>query len=159
MPSPTTPQGDSKKESQPTSGVPWAKALIGKHIEGSVSLAAVDPANPYGSLLPWPDNSHAEGARPRRVSGARVLLLRGHPVLWIGPRGRKILTFPFPGRAPEESISVGLRALQRLPRKSGKWRLLVQEVDGRPGHQSSYAELMRQSGFARTYRGLELTSL
>jgi ATP-dependent Lhr-like helicase len=125
--------------------------------EDAQVLAAVDPANPWGALLPWPENPDAEGTRPRRISGARVVLLRGHPVLWIGPRGRQLLTFPFPGRAPEESVVPALGALQRLPRKSGRWRLHVEEIDGRPVHRSPYVERMRGLGFARTYRGLEMT--
>ena len=58
----------------------------------AVTLAATDPANPYGALLPWPEwsvrrqptRSTATGAQPRasRSAGARVILVDGH---W--PRG------------------------------------------------------------------------
>ena len=43
----------------------------------AVALAACDPANPYGALLPWPDPRAADGGRPSRRAGALVLLWRG----------------------------------------------------------------------------------
>ncbi len=122
-----------------------------------VMTAAVDPANPYGSLLPWPENEHANGARPRRISGAWVLMLGGYPVLWVGPGGRQLLTFPIPGRPAPESLAAAFAALERLPGAVGKRRLLVQEVDGQPVSESRYLTLMRDCGFANTYRGLEIS--
>ncbi len=38
---------------------------------------AVDPANPYGSILPWPQPATERRARPRRVPGAWVVLYKG----------------------------------------------------------------------------------
>src|SRR5207253_10434351 len=39
-----------------------------------VVMAALDPANPYGALLPWPDDATS---RPRRAAGAQVVLVGG----------------------------------------------------------------------------------
>ena len=44
----------------------------------TVTVAATDPANPYGSILPWPEaGSRQEAARPTRSVGARVILVDG----------------------------------------------------------------------------------
>ena len=55
-----------------------------------VTLAATDPANPYGALVEWP----AWGGSPlkaSRVAGARVVLVDGHAVCWIGRGDRQLL--------------------------------------------------------------------
>ena len=49
-----------------------------------VTLSAIDPANPYGALLPWP----AEGAR--RVAGAKVVLAHGEPLFFVERGGKKL---------------------------------------------------------------------
>jgi ATP-dependent Lhr-like helicase len=122
--------------------------------EDVVILSAIDPANPYGALLPWPEGGDPEGVKPRRVVGASVFLLGGHPVLYVASGGRQILTFPFPGRPSEEILPIVVPALRRIPRRLGKRRLLIEEIDGRPADQSPHLELMRRCGFERTYKGL-----
>ncbi|MFB3909574.1 MAG: DEAD/DEAH box helicase [Candidatus Eisenbacteria bacterium] len=117
-------------------------------------LSAIDPANPYGALLPWPEYAEAESARPRRVAGADVLLLSGRPVLYVAPRAKQILVFPFPGRPVEEVLPVVLPALRRLPPRGGRRRLRIEEIDGRPYHASPYLALLRRAGFEPSYRGL-----
>ncbi|HEY6933168.1 MAG TPA: crosslink repair DNA glycosylase YcaQ family protein, partial [Marmoricola sp.] len=42
----------------------------------AVTLAATDPANPYGAALPWPDRGEG-GHRPGRKAGALVVLVDG----------------------------------------------------------------------------------
>ncbi|MEO1016062.1 MAG: DEAD/DEAH box helicase, partial [Pseudomonadota bacterium] len=34
-----------------------------------VTLSAMDPANPFGALVPWPDVRDSQRAKPRRVAG------------------------------------------------------------------------------------------
>ena len=60
------------------------------------TLAAIDPANPYGALVPWP--SAAGGTSPRRSIGAWAILVAGAPVVFVAPGGRQILTFPSSSR-------------------------------------------------------------
>ena len=52
-------------------------------------LAATDPANPYGALLPWSEPRSAETARAARAVGAHVVLLDGALAAWIGRGGRQ----------------------------------------------------------------------
>ena len=54
---------------------------------------AVDPANPYGSILPWPQPMTGKRARPRRVPGAWVVLYKGSLVLYMDKGGRTLWTF------------------------------------------------------------------
>ena len=47
-------------------------------------LAAADPAQPYGGVLPWPQRA---AARAARVAGAHVVLLGGVAVALRRARG------------------------------------------------------------------------
>ncbi|HYA08541.1 MAG TPA: DEAD/DEAH box helicase, partial [Gaiellaceae bacterium] len=68
-------------------------------------LAAADPAQPYGSALPWPKRA---GARAARVAGAHVVLLGGEPALFVERGGRTLV----PLREPEEDwLRVAIGAL------------------------------------------------
>jgi ATP-dependent Lhr-like helicase len=119
-----------------------------------VLLSAIDPANPYGALLPWPVHEDSVALRPRRVPGATVFLVGGSPILYAARRGRQLLTFPFPGRPPEEMLRIAIPRLRDLPRPSGKRRLLIEEMDGRRVTESPHIGLLRECGFERSYRGL-----
>ena len=73
-----------------------------------VQLAATDPANPYGSVLRWPDlpvvDDDAESA-PRvltRAAYAEVILLNGQLVAWLRRNNPHILVF-LPADEPERS--------------------------------------------------------
>ena len=58
-------------------------------------LAACDPANPYGAVLPWPEatNEHT-GHRPARKAGSLVVLVDDACVAYIERGGRSVLTWP-----------------------------------------------------------------
>jgi ATP-dependent Lhr-like helicase len=62
--------------------------------EAVMLLSALDPANPYGAILPWPPNPDAHDTRPRRMPGAWVVLVRGKLVLFVAAKSRHLLTFP-----------------------------------------------------------------
>lgn len=117
-------------------------------------LAAVDPANPWGALLPWPETAAPEGA-PRRVPGAWVVLAGGRPALYVPPGGRRLLTFPDPA-AGEEELAEAFRALGRLPRGGRRRLLTVETIDGIPVRESPHLDLMRRCGFQADYRGMVL---
>jgi ATP-dependent Lhr-like helicase len=64
-------------------------------------LAAVDPAQPYGSVLPWPKRGGEDrtGRRPARTAGAYVVLVAGEPVLYLERGGRALQTLVEAGEA------------------------------------------------------------
>jgi hypothetical protein len=73
-----------------------------------VQLAATDPANPYGSVLRWPDLPVAEEdseSAPRlltRAAYAEVILRNGQLVAWLRRGNPNLLVF-LPAEEPERS--------------------------------------------------------
>jgi len=117
-------------------------------------LASLDPANPYGALLPWPASGGGESHRPRRTPDTWVVLVDGRPALYVGSGGRRLLTFPDSTAGERGALGLALRALHRLPRGRRRRLLVVEQVDGVSAEASPIYELMRECGFARDYRGL-----
>ena len=79
-----------------------------------VQLAATDPANPYGSVLRWPDLPVAEEdseTAPRlltRAAYAEVILRNGQLVAWLRRGNPNLLVF-LPAEEPERSqVAAGL---------------------------------------------------
>jgi ATP-dependent Lhr-like helicase len=118
-----------------------------------VAVPAIDPANPWGSLLPWPETGAPQPARPRRVAGAWLLLHAGRPLLYLGPGGRQLLTFPETLRDPALQ-QAALRALHDLPRAGRRRSLVIEKIDGVAVDKSPYHEALLQTGFVSDYRGL-----
>jgi len=117
-------------------------------------IAAADPANPYGTLLPWPRSARDEQARARRVAGAWLILIRGQPLLYVGPNGRQLITLAGTDDVGEDALLLAFAALGRLPR-SGRRRLLtIERVDGVPVSKSPHLARLKACGFESDYRGL-----
>ncbi|WP_420897901.1 Lhr family helicase, partial [Cryobacterium algoricola] len=58
-----------------------------------VTLAATDPANPYGAVLPWPALPTGTTHRAARKAGAIVVLVDGALVLYVERGGKTVLAF------------------------------------------------------------------
>jgi ATP-dependent Lhr-like helicase len=58
-----------------------------------VTLAATDPANPYGAVLPWPALPTGTSHRAARKAGAIVVLVDGALVLYVERGGKTVLAF------------------------------------------------------------------
>ncbi|HXA28909.1 MAG TPA: DEAD/DEAH box helicase [Candidatus Angelobacter sp.] len=106
-----------------------------------IALSAVDPANPYGITVPWPESP----LRMARAAGAFVVLDGGVLRLWLERGGRSLATF---GEVTAEHV----HALAQAATRAG--RLEVVSVDGGPVHGSAVAQAMRDSGFGPSPRGL-----
>ena len=119
-----------------------------------LALATVDPANPYGSILPWPTTGGPDETRPRRVPGAWVILVEGNPVLYVGATGRQVQTFPDLSSEERGELQAALRALHRLPRVGRRGLLTIEKVDGIPVRESCHYQLIRSCGFEQDYRGM-----
>jgi ATP-dependent Lhr-like helicase len=122
-------------------------------------LAACDPAQPYGALLPWPPARSAD-ARPRRAAGCRVVLADGEPVLFVERGAARLFRFatrePHRDAALEAAAARALAATARGPR--GR-RLRIERIDGEAAAASPRAEPFLRAGFRRGYKGLELDRL
>jgi ATP-dependent Lhr-like helicase len=104
-------------------------------------LAAADPAQPYGAVLPWPKRA---GARAARVAGAQVVLLGGEPSLYLERGGRSLV----PLREPEEEwLRVALTALVAHVRAVGGKRLTVERFDSQPVGETEIVSLLMDAGF------------
>ena len=119
-----------------------------------VTLAAMDPANPYGALVPWPGVADADKAKPRRVAGAWLLLARGRPVLYVGRRGRSLITFPGSIRDEDGALDAAIAALRALPRGDRHRMLVIETIDGVDAKDSPLSGRFHAAGFAADYRGL-----
>ncbi len=130
---------------------------VGGFSESEVrTLAALDPANPYGALLPWPATGGADGTAgpaPRRIAGAWVILVAGRPVLHLGSGGRHLTSFPDAITEEGGELPLALAALARLP-GGGRRRALIQSIDGVPALRSPLREALLAAGFAPDYDAL-----
>jgi ATP-dependent Lhr-like helicase len=119
-------------------------------------LAAADPANPFGALLPWPP-TRSDAARPRRGAGARVVLVDGELLLLLERSARRLWTFPVAEPADgEPALARAVRALAGLFRDRTRTTLRIEEIDGEPAARSPLAEVFVRAGFRTGYKGLEL---
>jgi ATP-dependent Lhr-like helicase len=114
---------------------------------GVVTLAAADPANPYGTCLPWP--AHPNG-RPSRSAGAHVILLAGRLGAFAERGCRRVLTF---SRNPDDLAAVA-EALAGLARRLR--RRVITTIDGEPAEKSVLAGALGAAGFVPSYRGMAL---
>ncbi len=124
----------------------------------AVTVAATDPANPFGALVDWP--TWGSGAlKASRVAGARVVLVDGHAVAWIG-RGDRQLLVAVPDEDPDGSTRARAlaRELVRLAETSPAERRgwLVAELNGEAATSSPLARYFVEAGFAVTSGGLQL---
>ncbi|MEF3306200.1 DEAD/DEAH box helicase [Paenibacillus sp. GYB003] len=112
--------------------------------EGTVVLSSVDPANPYGALLKWPDNEHASFARK---AGNFLVFRRGRWVLWIENNGKRFVTIDRERLQGEgEQAEVVLEAVRVVMRQSGVRKIVVDSWDGDSVPRTDAAELFRQIG-------------
>ncbi len=107
-----------------------------------VALAATDPAQPYGAVLPWP--ADAVG-RMGRLPGAFVVIFGGELVLFLERGGRSLLTR---GHITVDMLAALLRVALNLT------KVELQRVDGEPVRQSKLAPLLGEAGFGPSPRGL-----
>lgn len=117
-------------------------------------LSACDPANPWGLALPWP---RAGEGRLQRAAGCRVVLWQGRLVAFLGRGARTMVLAPLlpdepPARqaaAREVTWALGAAVDERhLP------AFTIEEIDGAPAHESSFAPLFAAAGFHLSRLGL-----
>ncbi|TCK66201.1 ATP-dependent helicase [Curtobacterium sp. PhB136] len=127
-----------------------------------LTLAATDPANPYGAALPWPtdavdpdappvEGAKSRGHRPGRKAGALVVLIDGELGVYVERGGKSVLTFtedPADLAAAATSIAATVR--------SGLGKLSVERVNGVFVLESPLGAALRAAGFTATPQGVRL---
>jgi ATP-dependent helicase Lhr and Lhr-like helicase len=133
-----------------------------------VGLAAADPANPYGWLLPWPALTGAGGAGAgddedsarapvgaRRAAGAAVVLVGGVPVLYLDRNARRLRTF---AGVDEEQLELALPALRDIARYRPRGEISLERIDDESALSSPLLPQLERAGFRRDYRFLRITA-
>ncbi len=118
-----------------------------------IALAATDPANPYGWLLPWPEYREPSGRAPRRIAGATVVLVDGAPVLYLDRGGRRLRTR---ADSSSEDITRALDALRPIANRRPRNTLTIERIDGEQAISADLAPLFVSAGFLRDYLNLRL---
>jgi ATP-dependent Lhr-like helicase len=132
-----------------------------------VQLAATDPANPYGSVLRWPDLPVAEEdseTAPRiltRAAYAEVILRNGQLVAWLRRGNPNILIF-LPAEEPERSQTAAGLAHFLCSRGQERMRLgnhqgvLITTINGQPVAAHPMARFLMDAGFHPGPLGMHL---
>jgi ATP-dependent Lhr-like helicase len=117
----------------------------------AVTLAATDPANPYGAALAWPA---IEGVshRPGRKAGGLVVLVDGTLVLYLERGGKSALAFT----GDEASIAAATRDLAATARSRRLDTLTIEQVNGAFVYGTGVGRALRDAGFVESPRGLTL---
>jgi ATP-dependent Lhr-like helicase len=121
----------------------------------AVTLAATDPANPFGAALPWPERETSGGHRPGRKAGALVVLVDGALTLYVERGGRTLLTWSDDGAL----LRPAALALSEAGRRGALGRMTVEKADGEQilgGGSTPLREALDAAGFVSTPRGLRL---
>jgi ATP-dependent helicase Lhr and Lhr-like helicase len=121
----------------------------------AVTLAATDPANPYGAALPWPGREASGGHRPGRKAGALVVLVDGCLTLYVERGGRTLLTWSDDAAV----LRPAALSLSEAGRRGALGRLTVEKADGEQilgGGSTPLREALDAAGFVSTPRGLRL---
>ncbi len=129
----------------------------------AIHLAASDPANVYGALVPWPrSGTEQETTTPHgiaRATGASVILVDGNLAAFLRRRNPSLRVF-LPNDEPERTQYA--RALARqlaevaVRRQSRKQGLLIGEVNGAPAREHFLSRFLEESGFVDTAMGLQM---
>ncbi len=143
-----------------------------------VVLAATDPANPYGTILRWPESSRGvpnrsalenearakaglpsrsaaenEGrakAGPTRSAGSLIVMVNGSLAAYISRGARQLLAF-LPEDEPAHSTTA--RALAITLARLG---LLVHEINGLPASEHPLAAYLVEAGFNPSAMGFQI---
>ncbi len=113
-------------------------------------VAATDPANPYGTSLPWPV------PQLTRVVGARVVLVDGEMTMYLA-RGHREVTVHLPEVEPFRSrrATAAAEALVSYSRSGAD--VFVTTINDQPASTHPYAPYLEAAGFTRGALGMHLT--
>ncbi len=132
-----------------------------------VQLAAADPANPYGSVLRWPElpvASEDSETAPRlltRAAYAEVILRNGQLVAWLRRGNPNVLIF-LPPEEPERSQAAsGLAHFlcargQECLRSGSHQGALITTINGQPVAAHPMARFLMDAGFHPGPLGMHL---
>ncbi len=126
-------------------GLPGAIDRLRATDAGVLTLPATDPANPYGSVLRWPD---AASGRLARRPGSHVILGDGRLLAYVERGGRRLVTM-----AEDNTIEAIAAEITTLARRRFR-RMTVETIDGSPAAQTPLGAALLAGRFVQGYRGI-----
>jgi ATP-dependent helicase Lhr and Lhr-like helicase len=115
-------------------------------------LSAVDPANPFGSVVTWPNAARRESAKPQRNVGAHVIIRDGFALGFLNRAADTLTTFcgsltDQPTAASHLATAIADFARDRAP-------VLLATIDGVSASESDLAPAFVNAGFQSSSSGL-----
>ncbi|MGB9145094.1 MAG: DEAD/DEAH box helicase, partial [Acidobacteriaceae bacterium] len=128
-----------------------------------LTLAATDPANPWGSILRWPDAEDASASLTRSV-GATIVLRNGELVAYLrrsNPAIHVFLSADEPDRSAAARdlaafLSKLAQELLQNPESRHRGGLLVASINGHPAYRHFLARFLEEAGFHPSPRGFHV---
>ena len=113
----------------------------------TVILAATDPANPYGTVLPIREPSG--GRKPMRQAGSVVILVEGVLAAWMPKSERQLILYPdcLPEISAERIMDTVAESLSGELLSGRRSAMTIDEVNGVPTHESPMAASLIDTGF------------
>jgi ATP-dependent Lhr-like helicase len=127
-----------------------------------VALAATDPANPWGSILRWPELEETTTSLSRSV-GATVILRNGDLVAYLR-RNSPAIQALLPADEPDRSAAARdlaaflfemAQQLLQNPETRHHGGLLIDAISGQPAYQHFLARFLEEAGFHASPRGYQ----
>ena len=128
-----------------------------------VFLAASDPANPYGALLPWlreqNEGSDAAHHGMSRTGGAGVILINGALAAFLRRRNQALHVF-LPENEPERT-QFARELAKKFAELAVRWQgrrsgLLIGEINAAPPREHFIANFLVEHGFIDTALGFQM---
>lgn len=119
--------------------------------KSAVTLAASDPANPFGAALPWPESP---GHRPSRKAGALVVIVNGILTLYVERGAANVLCFS----SEELLLAEAAKSLAKTVKNGWINQIRIEKVNGEFVLGTALGKALEQSGFAAIPQGLRLRS-
>ena len=113
------------------------------------ALSAIDPANPYGQVLPWPEHP---SSRPTRTAGALVVIADGECLAHLSRGGRSLTLFPTDH--PTLTAPQVVHALAECVAQGRMSRFRIEEIDGQRATAHPLAATLREAGAGLHPQGL-----
>jgi ATP-dependent Lhr-like helicase len=135
-----------------------------------VTMAATDPANPYGSVLRWPataedpDNSDLATRSLTRSVGASVVLRNGELIAYLRRNNPNLQVF-LPGDDPDRSntardlanfLAANGQREMRLRPADHRGGMLISSINAQPAHLHLLSRHLQDAGFHAAPLGLNL---
>tara|TARA_R110002072_G_scaffold271038_2_gene430922 strand:- start:18537 stop:23168 length:4632 start_codon:yes stop_codon:yes gene_type:complete len=119
---------------------------------GTVMLSAVDPANPFGTVVPWPGLATEKATKPQRSAGAFVVVQGGIAIGYLNRNFDSLTTFRQTAQQSQSSTLALADAIAELAQSRGP--IMLTSIDGFPAATSELAPDFVTAGFQSSSSGL-----